>query len=111
MSLRILRLTAQTRLPIFMGRRLLSTPIRPQPSEHKVVCDGQTLYLNQEIMQALGWPNEPGVEGLSLSLHRWDPNYIAVTVRGSDSERLAKGTVESSTNRNVQTVLDILKDR
>lgn len=105
-----------------------STSIHPSPTEHKVVHDGRTLYIEQDLAEALGWTPEQGPEGLRLTLHGWAPSYFSVTPQGSDSgestyvssvyvefiicpERLASGTIESSRNLRVHAVLDYLKDR
>ena len=107
--------------------------------EHRVYLDGQTLYINKEIAEALGWKPQTTQErihsnsdGIGLSLHGWAPNYFTITPKGSDSctsakviasvylyliqlcvstGRLAKNSVESSQEDNVKRVLAYLKDR
>ncbi|KAF8590846.1 hypothetical protein K439DRAFT_1299745, partial [Ramaria rubella] len=81
------------------------------PTEHKVLLDGQTLYITKELAQALGWKADQGLDGFKLTLHGWEPSFFTVTPSGTDSEWLSRGTLESSQNPNVEKVLDYLKDR
>ncbi|KAH8116015.1 hypothetical protein DFH11DRAFT_1583597 [Phellopilus nigrolimitatus] len=79
--------------------------------QFKVVLDNQTLYVGKPLAEALGWTPQAGVDGVKLSLHGWDPTFFTITRAGTDSEWLARGTVESGQNPDVQTVLDHLKER
>ncbi|KAF9473860.1 hypothetical protein BDN70DRAFT_867012 [Pholiota conissans] len=81
----------------------------PEPQEIKVLLDHQTLYINQELAEALGWHRSQGTEPVKLSLNGWEPMYFTITPTGTDSERLARSTVESSQNKNVQEVLKRLE--
>ncbi|CDO77680.1 hypothetical protein BN946_scf184969.g31 [Trametes cinnabarina] len=77
--------------------------------EFKVVLDNGTVYVNQALAEALGWtPTQ--TEGVSLTLSGWEPHYFAIACTGTDSDLLARGTVESSCNPNVQKMLEYLKD-
>ncbi|OCH84001.1 hypothetical protein OBBRIDRAFT_742357 [Obba rivulosa] len=82
----------------------------PSAKEFKVVLDGDTLYVNQALAEALGW-SPAQTKGVSLTLSGWAPQYFAITRSGSDSDLLARATVESSRNPRVQEMLDYLKDR
>ncbi|KAI0364527.1 hypothetical protein BV20DRAFT_956031 [Pilatotrama ljubarskyi] len=86
--------------------------------EFKVVLeDNDTLYIDQELAEALGWTpqvahSDSGTPGtVSLTLSGWAPHYFAIARTGSDSDRLARATVESSCNPRVQAMLEYLKDR
>ncbi|TBU29951.1 hypothetical protein BD311DRAFT_659881 [Dichomitus squalens] len=78
--------------------------------EFKVVLDNGTLYVDQALAEALGWtPTQ--TQGVSLTLSGWEPHYFAIARTGTDSDLLARGTVESSRNPAVQQMLEYLKDR
>ncbi|KAI0357839.1 hypothetical protein OH77DRAFT_1421960 [Trametes cingulata] len=85
--------------------------------EFKVVLDNETLYIDQELAEALGWTpqstqSDSGTPGtVALTLSGCAPHYFAIARTGSDSDRLARATVESSRNPRVQEMLDYLKDR
>ncbi|GJE97831.1 hypothetical protein PsYK624_140530 [Phanerochaete sordida] len=80
--------------------------------EFKVVLDGDTLYVDREVAEALGWtPAHPPSEGVPLTLSGWAPGYLAIARTGSDSDRLARATAESGRDPKMQQVLDYLKDR
>ncbi|KAH7921133.1 hypothetical protein BV22DRAFT_1019965 [Leucogyrophana mollusca] len=82
------------------------------PSEHKVILDHQTLYIDRTLAEALGWKPEKGSDaGVQLSLSGWSPTYFAIAPTGSDSDRLARAVVESSHNPKVHEVLEYLKER
>ncbi|KAF7365549.1 hypothetical protein MVEN_00428200 [Mycena venus] len=89
--------------------RLVAHPSKPQ--EFKVVLDNNTLYVEQPIAEALGWQPADGAKAVQLTLSGWAPNYFAIAPSGSDSDRLARATVESSNNPKMREVLDYLKDR
>ncbi|KAI0668856.1 hypothetical protein C8Q78DRAFT_1043332 [Trametes maxima] len=78
--------------------------------EFKVVLDNGTVYVDQALAEALGWTPQQA-QGVSLTLSGWQPHYFAITRTGTDSDLLARGTVESSRNPKVQQMLDYLKDR
>ncbi|KAJ6504227.1 hypothetical protein C8R47DRAFT_1067171 [Mycena vitilis] len=98
-----------------LGRRAfhVSRPAyHPSPrQEFKVVLDNNTLYVEQPVAEALGWDPAAGATPVQLTLSGWAPNYFAIAPSGSDSDRLARGTVESSNNPKLREVLDYLKDR
>jgi len=80
--------------------------------EFKVVLDNETLYIDQILAEALGWkPDETNKDGVSLTLSGWSPHYFAIAKTGTDSDLLARNTVESSRNPRVQEILAYLKDR
>ncbi|OBZ65855.1 hypothetical protein A0H81_14099 [Grifola frondosa] len=81
------------------------------PAQFTVVLDNETLYIDQQLAEALGWKPNQKLDGLPLTLSGWAPSYFAIARTGSDSDLLARGTVESSRNPNVHEVLDYLKDR
>ncbi|RPD62197.1 hypothetical protein L226DRAFT_532773 [Lentinus tigrinus ALCF2SS1-7] len=94
-------------------RRCQSNAAHPglaTPKEFKVVLDQETLYIDQDLAEALGW-NPATRNSVPLTLHGWAPAYFAIARTGSDSEQLAKRTVESGGDSNVQKVLEYLKDR
>ncbi|KAI0317895.1 hypothetical protein OF83DRAFT_1057801 [Amylostereum chailletii] len=99
-----------------IGRHSLSSA-GPSPSgssfprQFKVLLDNDTLYIDQSLAEALGWTPGTSAKGVPLTLSGWAPNYFAIAQSGSDSDLLARGTVESSTNPRVHQVLDYLKDR
>ncbi len=52
--------------------------------QFKVVLDNDTVYVDQELAEALGWaPTQ--TQGVSLTLSGWAPNYFAIARTGSDS--------------------------
>ncbi|RDX49905.1 hypothetical protein OH76DRAFT_1381557 [Lentinus brumalis] len=80
------------------------------PKEFKVVLDNDTLYIDQGLAEALGW-DRVKQDSVPLTLHGWGPTYFAIARTGSDSELLARRTVESGSDSNVQQVLEYLRDR
>ncbi|KAF9786794.1 hypothetical protein BJ322DRAFT_1003396 [Thelephora terrestris] len=92
----------------FRGRSL-SSSATSQVREFKVVLDGQTLYIEKPLAEALGWNPGTSTEGVSLRLSGWEPKFFAITPTGTDSDLLAQATVESSNNPQVQQVLSYLK--
>ncbi|KAA1477994.1 hypothetical protein DENSPDRAFT_787462, partial [Dentipellis sp. KUC8613] len=60
---------------------------------------------------SLGWKSDTGNSGVPLTLHGWAPHYFAIAPSGSDGDMLARATVESSRDPNVQETLKYLKDR
>ncbi|TFY54714.1 hypothetical protein EVG20_g9595 [Dentipellis fragilis] len=79
--------------------------------EFKVVLDNDTLYVDQPLAEALSWNAEIGTSGMPLTLSGWAPHYFAIAPSGSDSDALARATVESSRDPNVRETLKYLKDR
>ena len=56
------------------------------PSEHRVILDNQTLYVDRSLAEALGWKAEQGSDaGIELSLSGWGPTYFTITPTGSES--------------------------
>ncbi|KAG8765437.1 hypothetical protein FRC20_007107 [Serendipita sp. 405] len=93
------------------------------------MLDKDTLYIDENIAQGLGWEPGRGLDGVQLPLHGWEKGYSVITRKGTDagwnvdlsnsvrlkltsliSELLAKGTIESSRNPIVLKVLEGLKD-
>ncbi|KAI0662953.1 hypothetical protein C8Q70DRAFT_1050657 [Cubamyces menziesii] len=83
----------------------------PTAREFKVVLDNGTVYVDQALAEALGWTPDQPTEGVPLTLSGWEPHYFAIARTGTDSDLLARGTVESSRNPRVKQMLDYLKDR
>ncbi|KAI1793260.1 hypothetical protein LXA43DRAFT_1092813 [Ganoderma leucocontextum] len=82
------------------------------PKEFKVVLENDTLYVDQELAEALGWnAGTDPAEGVPLTLNGWGPRYFAIARKGSDGELLARRTVASGHDPKVQKVLEYLKDR
>ncbi|KAG2015149.1 hypothetical protein CC2G_008444 [Coprinopsis cinerea AmutBmut pab1-1] len=79
------------------------------PQHFKVTLDGGTLYIPQEVAEALGWKEGTPTEGVALRLSGWAPHYFAITQKGTDADLLAHGTIESSRNPVVQETLEYLK--
>lgn len=52
--------------------------------EFKVVLDGQTLYVEKPLAEALGWHPGTGTEGVPLRLSGWEPKFFAITPKGTD---------------------------
>ncbi|GLB43397.1 hypothetical protein LshimejAT787_1302980 [Lyophyllum shimeji] len=83
-----------------IGCRFQSTARAAGPStsvkEYKAVLENDTLYIDQDLAEALGWHNGTSpAEGVPLTLHGWAPHYFAITRTGSESDALARRTVES----------------
>lgn len=122
------------RLSATNPRLLAVTPrTRRQQStscQHKVTLSGETLCIEQDLAEALGWTPEHTTDGLSLPLSSWGPNYFAMTQKGTDAGRVActwpwvtarvlwretlpdlvaRSTIESSRHPIVQGVLEHLK--
>ncbi|KZT12273.1 uncharacterized protein LAESUDRAFT_691535 [Laetiporus sulphureus 93-53] len=93
------------------GRRLLSTGGPKNRREFKVVLDNETLYVEQPLAEALGWKPEEGHKSVPLTFSGWSPHYFAIARTTTDSDLLARGTVESSHNLRILEVLEYLKDR
>ena len=49
------------------------------------MLDGQTLYVEKPLAEALGWSPGKSTEGVSLRLSGWDPKFFAITPTGTDS--------------------------
>lgn len=78
----------------------------PEASHHVCALDAPpssplskeaTLYVTEEIAQALGWTPEAGqAEGVKLTLHGWKPGYFAITKTGSESGELHQRMLEAA---------------
>ena len=55
--------------------------------QFKVTLDGETLYIEQDLAQALGWREGAPTEGIPLRLSGWSPHYFAITQKGTDAGR------------------------
>jgi hypothetical protein len=53
--------------------------------DFKVTLEGETLYIDKELAEALGWTPGLSTEGLPLRLSGWEPRYFAVTRPGTDA--------------------------
>ncbi|KAI0688891.1 hypothetical protein C8Q76DRAFT_260106 [Earliella scabrosa] len=63
--------------------------------EYKVVLDNETLYIDQELAEALGW-DATKRDSVPLTLSGWAPRYFAIARTGSDTcwrVRLQKAVV------------------
>lgn len=51
------------------------------------MLDNQTLYINQEMAEALGWKESNGgaAESVQLTLNGWAPTYFTITPAGTNS--------------------------
>ena len=67
----------------FHGHRL-SSSAASQVRQFKVVLDGQTLYIEKPLAEALGWNPGTGNEGVSLRLSGWEPKFFAITPKNTD---------------------------
>lgn len=70
-------------------KRLLMAQHSTFAREFKVTLDGQTLYVEKELAQALGWAPGISTDGVSLRLSGWDPHYFAITQTGTDAGMLS----------------------
>lgn len=68
----------------FRGRTL-SSSTTSQVRQFKVVLDGQTLYMEKPLAEALGWNTGTGTEGVSLRLSGWAPRFFAITPTDTDA--------------------------
>jgi len=71
-------------LSAFPGRAL-SLLTTSQVRQFKVVLDGQTLYIEKPLAEALGWKPGTSAEGVSLPLSGWEPKFFAITPTDSDA--------------------------
>ena len=67
-------------LSAFPGRAL-SSSTTSQVRQFKVVLDGQTVYIEKPLAEALGWKPGTSAEGVSLPLSGWEPKFFAITRR------------------------------
>ena len=65
-------------------RRSLASSAIPRVRQFKVVLDGQTLYIEKPLAQALGWDPGKSTEGVSLRLSGWEPKFFAITPTDTD---------------------------
>ncbi|KAK0228836.1 hypothetical protein IW262DRAFT_1456052 [Armillaria fumosa] len=96
--------TALSRLRLH-GIRCISTN---SSEEYRVLLDraAQTVYVSKDIATALGWHAD--VPEVPLKLNGRE-GYIAITKAGSDSDALARVTIESLNDDKVQGVIHGLK--
>jgi len=84
-------IAAFLRLSATNPRLFAATPrTRRQQStscQHKVTLSGETLYIEQDLAEALGWTPEHTTDGVSLRLSGWGPNYFVITQKGTDAGR------------------------
>jgi hypothetical protein len=68
------------------ARFMATSTTLQSPSEHRVILDNQTLYVDQSLAEALGWKPEEGSDaGIELSLSGWGPTYFTIAPTGSES--------------------------
>lgn len=58
-----------------------STSVR----DFKVTLDGDALYIDKDLAEALGWTTGLSTEGLPLRLSGWEPHYFVITRPGTDA--------------------------
>jgi hypothetical protein len=58
---------------------------RAGPRQYKVTLDGDAVYIEQELAEALGWREGALTEGIPLRLSGWSPHYFAITQKGTDA--------------------------
>lgn len=62
--------------------------VSPRTSPHtrhfQVVLDGETLYVEKPLAEALGWSEDSG-HSIPLRLSGWDPTFFAITQVGTDA--------------------------
>ena len=49
------------------------------------MLDGQTLYIEKPLAEALGWNSGTGTEGISLRLSGWEPEFFTITPLDTDA--------------------------
>jgi len=49
------------------------------------VLDGQTLYIEKPLAEALGWNSGTGTEGISLRLSGWEPKFFTIAPLDTDA--------------------------
>jgi hypothetical protein len=68
------------------ARFMASSSTLHSPSEHRVILDNKTLYVDKSLAEALGWKSEHGSDaGIELSLSGWGPTYFVIAPAGSES--------------------------
>ena len=65
-------------------RRALSSSAVSRVRQFTVVLDGQTLYVEKPLAEALGWTPGKNTEGVSLRLSGWEPKFFAITPTDTD---------------------------
>lgn len=84
--------SGQTRFYVgrtLLGKRYNTTSSKSSgPREFKVVLDNETLYVDQQLAEALGWKPGQGIDGVPLTLSGWPPHYFAIARTGTDSGML-----------------------
>lgn len=77
------------RRAVLSTNQALGAHIRHQhlspPKHFKVTLDGDTLYVDKELAEALGWREDTPTEGVPLRLSGWSPHYFAITQKGTDA--------------------------
>ena len=125
----LLRFSKFTCLAVYQNYpRLPKFTVRSQSNscqEFKVVLDGETLYVERSLAEALGWKHSQPQKSVTLRLNGCAPTFFTITPSDTDSGRfsacnrfrlytvdaLVRATVQSLRNPNVRKVLDYLKDR
>lgn len=51
----------------------------------KATLDGSTLYVDEDVAEALGWTQGTSADGVTLRLSGWKPHYFAITQKGTEA--------------------------
>ena len=49
------------------------------------MLDGQTLYIEKPLAEALGWNSGTSTGGISLRLSGWEPKFFTITPLDTDA--------------------------
>jgi len=71
-------------IPAFRGPAL-SSSATSHVRQFKVVLDGQTLYIERPLAEALGWKPGTSAKGISLRLSGQEPKFFAITPTDTDA--------------------------
>jgi hypothetical protein len=63
------------------------------PTEHKVTLDHETLYISQELAEALGWTPGGSPAGVELRLQGEAPHLLTITRVDTESGQCASTLV------------------
>lgn len=77
--------SSRSAVNLLISRKFSSRTQAHSAREFKVLLDNQTLYVGQELAEAMGWSDKIGVDGVKLSLHGLSPTFFSITPTGSDS--------------------------
>ena len=71
-------------IPMFHGRAL-SSSATSQVRQFKVVLNGQTLYIDRPLAEALEWNIRASTQGVPLRLSGWEPKFFTITPTDTDA--------------------------